>query len=152
MENQQEVPIENMEEKNQESANINFPDVNQVSIAGRLQHDPPMRWTKKGVPVTNFLLVVTPDPSANYFESHPRQETVVSVVVWAKQALQCKKYLKKGSAVMIHGELQSMPNAEPEDGFYPVQLNAQWIQYLDKNIKVEDIEDNYDNLETGPNY
>lgn len=137
MENQQDLPVENIEESLTETLEILFPDINQISVAGRLQHDPPIRWTKKGVPVTNFLLVVTPDESANYFEKHPREETIVSVVVWAKQALQCKKYLKKGSAVLIQGELQSMPNAKPEDGFYPVQINAQLIEYLDKKTAAE---------------
>ncbi len=31
---------------------------------------------------------------------------------------------------MIVGELQSMPNANPAKNFLPVQINAQWIQYL----------------------
>lgn len=130
---------------------FNFPDVNQVSVAGILQHDPPIRWTKKGVPVTNFLLVVKPDPDSSVSDAVPRHETVVSVVVWAKQAMLCKKYLKKGSAVFIQGELQSMPNARPEEGFYPVQINAQWIQYLDKGIRVEEEdEQEKQSIENGP--
>ena len=33
---------------------------------------------------------------------------------------------------MVIGELQSMPNHAPERNYYPVQVNAQWIQYLEK--------------------
>jgi single-stranded DNA-binding protein len=129
-------------EQTREEKELNFPDLNQVTIAGVLQHDPPIRWTKKGVPVTNFLLRVIPDKSSNLFEETKREECVISVVVWAKQALQCKKYLKKDSAVIIAGEIQSMPNAKPDEGFYPVQINAQWIQYLDKSLgEIEDIDD-----------
>ena len=132
---------ENIEQATEEKE-YNFPDLNQVTIAGVLQHDPPIRWTKKGVPVTNFLLKAVPDQSSNCFEESARQDCVISVVVWAKQALQCKKYLKKDSAVIIAGELQSMPNAKPDEGFYPVQINAQWIQYLDKSLgEIEDIDD-----------
>ena len=140
-----------MEQENNTTENIeqvaeekeyNFPDLNQVTIAGMLQHDPPIRWTKKGVPVTNFLLKAVPDSGANLILETDRKECIISVVVWAKQALQCKKYLKKDSAVIITGELQSMPNAKPEEGFYPIQVNAQWIQYLDKSLG--DIEDDED--------
>jgi len=53
--------------------------------------------------------------------------------VWSKQAVQCNKFLKKGSSVLILGELQSMPNSEPENGYFPIQLSAQWIQYLEKD-------------------
>jgi len=138
---QENNTTENIEQVAEEKE-YNFPDLNQVTIAGMLQHDPPIRWTKKGVPVTNFLLKAVPDSGANLILETDRKECIISVVVWAKQALQCKKYLKKDSAVIITGELQSMPNAKPEEGFYPIQVNAQWIQYLDKSLG--DIEDDED--------
>ena len=142
MEQENNTTLDEIVEPTIDNNEYNFPDLNQVTIAGVLQHDPPIRWTKKGVPVTNFLLRAVPDKSSNLFEQTERQECVISVVVWAKQALQCKKYLKKDSAVIIAGELQSMPNAKPEEGFYPVQINAQWIQYLDKSLgEIEDIDD-----------
>lgn len=142
MEQENNTALDENIESTIEEKEFNFPDLNQVTIAGVLQHDPPIRWTKKGVPVTNFLLRVIPDASSKYFEETERNECIVSVVVWAKHALQCKKYLKKDSAVIIAGELQSMPNAKPEEGFYPVQINAQWIQYLDKSLgEIEDIDD-----------
>jgi single-strand DNA-binding protein len=113
----------------QNKKHIVFPDVNRVAIAGKLLHDPPIRWTKKGVPVTNFLISTIPDKE---IESIDREPCNVSVVVWANQAIQCNKYLRKGQSVLIVGELQSMPNCEPGKDYYPIQVNAQWIQYLDK--------------------
>jgi len=109
-----------------------FPDVNRVAIAGKLLHDPPIRWTKKGVPVTNFLISTLPDKKTKLLDQDDRDCCQVSVVVWANQAIQCNKYLRKGQSVLILGELQSMPNFEPGKSFYPIQVNAQWIQYLDK--------------------
>lgn len=113
-------------------AEFRYPDVNRVFIAGTLLHDPPLRRTRKGVPVTNFIVVTKPDSSPDAAEGFEREPVYISVVVWAKQAIQCSKHLKKGSAVIILGELQSMPNANPEEGFTPVQISAQWIQYLEK--------------------
>ena len=74
-----------------------------------------------------------PEKSLGYQDDYERQPCFVSIVVWAQQAIQCNKYLRKGHPVMIIGELQSMPNASPTNGFFPVQINAQWIQYLEKN-------------------
>jgi single-stranded DNA-binding protein len=111
---------------------FNHPDINRIFIAGTLLHDPPLRRTRKGVPVTNFIVVTKPEPNPDAAEGFEREPAYVSVVVWAKQAVQCSKHLKKGSAVFILGELQSMPNANPDKDFLPVQVSAQWIQYLEK--------------------
>ena len=110
-----------------------LPDVNRVAIAGTLVHDPPLRWTKKGVPVTNFLILTKPDDDTGSSILTNREPCLVSVVVWANQALQCNKYLKKGHSVLILGELQSMPTFNPGSGDYPIQINAQWIQYLNRD-------------------
>ena len=110
-----------------------FPILNQISIAGVLMGDPPLRQTRRGVPVTNFVIRTTPEAGAVELpEGWEREPCYVSVVVWAQQAINCNKYLKKGSQVLIVGELQSMPNASPGTGYFPVQINAQWIQYLDR--------------------
>jgi len=116
----------------QPKAGHNHPDINRILIAGNLLHDPPLRRTRKGVPVTNFIVVTKPEPVSEAGEGFEREPVFVSVVVWAKQAVQCSKHLRKGSAVIILGELQSMPNTNPAGGFLPVQISAQWIQYLEK--------------------
>jgi single-strand DNA-binding protein len=129
------IPFQAMTKQNKK--NIVFPDVNRVAIAGQLLHDPPIRWTKKGVPVTNFLISTFPDQNIDKKEQEEREPCNVSVVVWANQAIQCNKYLRKGQSVLIVGELQSMPNCEPGKDYFPIQVNAQWIQYLDKEKRAK---------------
>jgi len=109
-----------------------FPMVNQVAVAGELVHDPPIRKTKRGIPVTNFVINTMPEKSMKTPEGLERPPCFVSIVVWSNQALQCKRFLKKGSIVLAIGELQSMPNSDPRKKYCPVQLSAQWIQYLEK--------------------
>ncbi len=109
-----------------------FPSVNRVAIAGRLIQDPPLRWTTRGVPVTNFVIVTAPESEPHLPEGLERPPCYISIVVWAQQAVQCNKFLRKGNSVMVIGELQSMPNHAPERNYFPVQVNAQWIQYLEK--------------------
>jgi len=109
-----------------------FPMVNQVAVAGVLVHDPPIRKTKRGIAVTNFVIHTIPDKSMKPPEEQEREICYVSIVVWSNQALQCKRFLKKGSIILAIGELQSMPNSDPRKKYCPVQLSAQWIQYLER--------------------
>ena len=114
------------------NSGFNHPDINRIFIAGTLLYDPPLRRTRKGVPVTNFIVVTKPENDLESTDEVGREPVFVSMVVWAKQAVQCSRHLKKGSSVIILGELQSMPNSNPDEGYLPVQISAQWIQYLDK--------------------
>ena len=125
---------------------FNHPDINRVFIAGQLLHDPPLRRTRKGIPVTNFIVVTQPETAEIKTEGFEREPVYISVVVWAKQAVQCSKHLRKGSSVVILGELQSMPNARPEENYLPVQISAQWIQYLEKGkfSKISSLEEDND--------
>jgi single stranded DNA-binding protein len=126
--------LENTEKlKRYEKAIIDFPDVNRVVIAGDLIFDPPLRWTKRGVPVTNFVISTTPDPNIEEPDELRSKKCFINVVVWAQKAVFCHENLKKGTPVLIIGELQSMPNFAPEKAYYPVQLNAKWIQVLERN-------------------
>ena len=114
-----------------------FPDVNHIAIAGTLTNDPPLRRTKRGIPVTNFVIATTPEAVGELPEGMEREKCHVSVVVWSQQAVECNRHLHKGSSVLIMGEIQSMPNCAPDTGYYPVQINAQWIQYLEKGAMVD---------------
>lgn len=119
-------------QKNETEDYIDFPDVNRVVVAGDLIYDPPLRWTKRGVPVSNFVICTQPDPEIEEPDELRSRKCYVSVVVWAQKAVFCNESLRKGSSVMIIGELQSMPNFAPEKAYYPVQVNAKWIQVLEK--------------------
>src|SRR3990172_4000227 len=106
--------------------------VNRVLIAGRLVKNPPLRRTKKGIPVTNFVIETVPDSRKLQVENFGSRPCFVSVVAWAQQANVCRRLLTKGSTVLISGELQSMPNADIESGFLPVQISVHSLQILSR--------------------
>lgn len=129
--------------------NIDMPDVNRVIIAGSLVQDPPLRWTKKGVPVSNFIIATEPEDVGGTIEP-ANEKSYVSVVVWAQKAVYCHQHLRKDSAILVIGELQSMPNHSVEEQFFPIQINAKWIQILAGNNKPENFDfdsfdDSYEN-------
>jgi single-stranded DNA-binding protein len=112
--------------------------VNRVLIAGRLVKNPPLRRTKKGIPVTNFVIETLPDSRKLQVENFGGRPCFVSVVAWAQQATLCKRLLSRGNSVLICGELQSMPNADIENGFLPVQINVHSLQILSREAEPDD--------------
>lgn len=111
---------------------LRMPDINNILIAGNLTRDPSFRHTTNGTPVANFGIA-----SNRRFKDNNGQwrENVcyVGVVAWYKLAENCADNLKKGSAVVIEGELQSR-SLRTEDGRNRniVEIKARRIQFLNK--------------------
>ena len=127
---------------------LRMPDVNSVLIAGNLTRDPAFRKTTNGTPVTNFWIA-----SNRRFKDNNGQwrENVcyVGVVAWYKLAENCAENLKKGSAVIVEGELQSR-SLRTEEGRNRniVEIKARRIQFLNK--KGEGDEEDVPDVETQP--
>jgi len=114
---------------------LKMPELNSVLVAGNLTKDPVFRETSNKTPVVNFSIAA----NRKYKDSSNQwQEDVcyVGVVAWNKLAESCKDRLKKGSAVLIEGELQSR-TWKTEDGQKRsiVEIKAKRIQFLNKLSK-----------------
>lgn len=115
-------------------ADLKMPEINYVIVAGNLTKDPVFRETTNGTPVVNFSIA-----SNRKFKdsSNQWQEDVcyVGVVAWNKLAESCRDRLKKGSAVLVDGELQSR-SWKSEDGHSRsiVEIKARRIQFLNKRL------------------
>ncbi len=78
--------------------------LNKVLLIGRLGHDPEMRYTPSGKPLTKFRMAS--DRSWTTSDGEKKSETEwFSVVAWGKLAEICNQYLKKGQQVYIEGRL-----------------------------------------------
>lgn len=123
-------------------ADLKMPELNSVIVAGNLTKDPVFRETSNNTPVVNFHVAA----NRRYKDSSNQwQEDVcyVGVVAWNKLADSCKERLKKGSAVLIDGELQSR-TFKTEDGKNRtiVEIKAKRIQFLNKFSKNNESESN----------
>ena len=135
-------------------AELKMPELNNVMVAGNLTKDPIFRETSNNTPVANFHIAA----NRRYKDSGNQwQEDVcyVGVVAWNKLADSCKDRLKKGSAVLVDGELQSR-TFKTEDGKNRtiVEIKAKRIQFLnkfgkssDEDIDSEDVVDETSNSE-----
>ncbi len=120
-------------------ADLKMPEMNCVVIAGNLTKDPIFRQTTNGTPVVNFTVA----SNRKFRDSGNQwQEDVcyVGIVAWNKLADSCRDRLKKGSAVLIDGELQSR-NWKTDDGHNRsiVEIKARRVQFLNKRGRPADI-------------
>lgn len=118
-------------------ADLKMPEINSVIIVGNLTRDPIFRQTTNGTPVVNFSIA----SNRKYRDANNQwQEEVcyVGVVAWNKLADSCMNRLKKGSAVLIDGELQShIFKNDDGQSRNVVEIKARRIQFLNKRTTSE---------------
>jgi len=124
-------------------AELKMPEINYVIVAGNLTKDPVSRQTTNQTPVVNFSLA----SNRRYKDSSNQwQEDVcfVGVVAWNRLAESCRDRLKKGSAVLVDGELQSR-SWKTEEGHNRsiVEIKARRIQFLNKRGFNNGADDNF---------
>ena len=116
-------------------SDLRLPSLNRIILAGRLTRDPDLRYTQAGTAVTTLGVASSraykdpKDPEAGWKE----ETCFVNVVAWAQLAERCGENLKKGSAVLVEGRLQSR-SWETEDGQKRtvIEVRADRIQFLDR--------------------
>lgn len=121
-------------------ADLKMPEINYVIVAGNLTKDPIFRQTTNKTPVVNFSVA----SNRRYKDSSNQwQEDVcyIGIVAWNRLAESCKDRLKKGSAVLIDGELQSR-SWKTDEGHNRsiVEIKARRIQFLNKRVFVNNEE------------
>ncbi|MGB8656884.1 MAG: single-stranded DNA-binding protein [Candidatus Zixiibacteriota bacterium] len=122
-------------------AETKLPILNRVLIVGNLVKDPEMRYTSTGVPVANFKIA-----SNKRFKDglgvYREDVCYIGVVAWHKLAESCNEFLKKGSSVLIEGELRSRLK-ENGDGTRRsfVEIKALHVQFLDKKADAVPLDD-----------
>lgn len=104
--------------------------LNRVILIGRLTKDPELRYTDKGVAITQFTLAVN-----RPFKNNGEQEAdFIPVVTWDKLAESTAKNLKKGRLIATEGRIE-VRSYETEDGkrAYSTKVVTSNIRYLDSN-------------------
>jgi single-strand DNA-binding protein len=114
-------------------ADLRLGSLNVVLLAGRVTMDPDLRYTPKGTAVLQFRIAVNrryPDRATGEWKEETSYFTVVN---WGQQAERVGEQMKKGSAVMIEGELRSR-SWDDKDGkkHSVVEVHARRVQVLDR--------------------
>lgn len=92
--------------------------MNHITIAGRLGNDPEVRYTSSGMKVTTFRLATNSRKSG-------KDETIwYRITIWGEQFDKMMGYIKKGSALIISGELGKPEIYNDREGSPQVSLNV----------------------------
>lgn len=102
--------------------------MNKVILIGRLTRDPELRYTSSNIPTATFSIAVDRPFTS---QSGEREADFINIVVWRKQAENCKNYLNKGSQVAVEGRIQTR-NYDGQDGkkVYVTEVVADNVQFL----------------------
>jgi single-strand DNA-binding protein len=104
--------------------------LNKVMIIGNLGRDPELRYTASGQAVCDFSVATSETYTDRDGQKQERTEWH-RVVVWARQAENCKRFLSKGSKVFVEGRLQTR-DWEDKSGNKrsTTEIVAQNVQFL----------------------
>ena len=102
--------------------------MNKVFLIGRLTRDPELRYTGSNLPVATFSLAVNRNFTGQNGE---READFINIVVWRKQAENCKNYLSQGSQVAIEGRIQ-VRNYDDQNGQkrYVTEVVADNVEFI----------------------
>ena len=93
--------------------------MNKFLILGNLTHDPELATTANGRNICKLSLAVKSD----YKNADGEYSTdFLNITVWNDLAERCHKYLKKGSKVLIEGEI-TVSSYEAQDGSKRKSIN-----------------------------
>lgn len=105
--------------------------INKALVMGHLGQDPELRYTNTQMAVTTLSVATTEYRAGR--DGAPRQEFTEwhRIVVWGKQAENCHKYLKKGSAVFVEGRIQTR-SWDDKNGQkrYSTEIIASNVQFM----------------------
>ncbi|MDR2892040.1 MAG: single-stranded DNA-binding protein [Deltaproteobacteria bacterium] len=106
--------------------------LNKVMLIGRLGRDPEIRYASNGTPIANLRLA-TDESYVDRDGNKVERTEWHTVVVFQRQAENCKTYLGKGSLIFVEGSLQTRKWQDQQgQDRYSTEIKAQRIQFLDR--------------------
>lgn len=98
--------------------------MNRMQIVGRLTADPELRATNSGIQLCTFTVAVNR-------RSNREEADFFPVTVWREAAVNCNKYLVKGSQVGVCGSIQ-LRRYEDKEGIKrtAIDLQADEVEFL----------------------
>jgi len=112
---------------------IRLGNLNVVILLGRVTMDPDLRYTPSGAAVLGFRIAVDRVWRDKATDEWKREASFFQVNLWGQGAERLSKTMRKGSAVLVEGQLRSR-SWEGKDGEKRsvVEINSNRTQVLDK--------------------
>lgn len=129
-------------------------DLNHVVVIGRLVRDPELKYTASGLAIAKFSIA----NNVSYTQNNELKESVnyFDITVWGNQAINCEKFLNKGSQVAIDGSLRQNTWVDKTTGQNrsKVEINANSVQFLGqpKNQNSQNYTQNFNGTNSNTNF
>lgn len=115
------------------SAPLRLGSLNVVILLGRVTMDPDLRYTPRGTAVLNFRVAVNRRYKDKATEEWKEDTSFFNVNAWGAQAERLGETMKKGSAVLVEGQLRSRTwETQSGEKRYSVEVWSNRTQVLDK--------------------
>ena len=99
-------------------------------LEGRLGKDPEVRFLPDGKAVCSFSLATNHDWKGKDGAKETRTEWH-NIVAFGKTAENCGQYLKKGSKILLDGEIRYESYEKNGEKKYITKIHAQTVKFLD---------------------
>jgi single-strand DNA-binding protein len=86
-----------------------------VIVQGHVGSDPEMRYTSSGVPVTSFSLAYDRNWTDQAGQAH-KETTWFRITCWRKQAESAAKWITKGTAILVEGQVKASAWLDKKSG------------------------------------
>jgi single-strand DNA-binding protein len=93
-----------------------MPSYNHVTLMGNLTRDPELRYTPGGTAVCDLGLAVNRRWTDKNTNEKKEEVSFLDCVVWARGAEVIAQYCKKGSSILVDGELRQERWQDKESG------------------------------------
>lgn len=111
---------------------LKLPEINRVTLSGRLTRDPDKRYVQDGTPVTNFSLAFH-RRYRNRAGEWEENTGYVTVMCYQRLAEVVAQYLRAGSPVVVEGRLQMREWATTRgEKRQTLELRAESVHFLEK--------------------
>ncbi len=125
---------QNADARMRTSAQLRLGSLNVVLLIGRVTMDPDLRYTPKGTPVISFRIAVNRRYKDQATDEWKDQTGFFSVNAWGQLAERLGETMKRGSAVLIEGELRSRTyDTKAGEKRSVVEIYARRVQVLDRS-------------------
>lgn len=111
---------------------LKLPEINRVTLSGRLTRDPEKRYASDGTPVCSFTLAFHRRyrTREGAWEEHTGYVVVMS---YQRLAEVCAQYLRTGSPVLVEGRLQMREWATTRgEKRQSLEVRAESVHFLEK--------------------
>ena len=95
--------------------------MNEITLTGRLTHDPELRYTNSKTAVTSFSLAVS--------RGKERPTDFIDCFAWEGRAEMINRYFQKGDGILVKGRLETRTYEKDGQKHKVAEVNVSYVEF-----------------------